>query len=260
MNSQFDAPLNEINFSNSRYYIYRCNFGGKHVMKEPIVLPCGFKCCMTCFTQHFKQDKQACCKCSRQHDDVAVYVDGDFRAELRANAVAIAEETINSILEYERSIDAADANREDKCVALRKIIRSIMEDRVADIRDQLDILKDEFRAELNDSKAKVMREVKPTMDELELKQAARAELEKKIESMTDQESIEREKVTLKELNDRIDKLNSSIQQVVRRNSFEPSDWMPDESFLATVIPLAPLATNVQNAAAADDDDVEAMVL
>ena len=254
--------MNEIDvFSDSKFNHLRCKLFEEdlHILKNPLELPCGQISCSGCILKMIKDDGKNCL-CGERHSELAVNnlaKKRDLSDEINEKAKEITEEIVSKLLAYADNLQGIKLrfsfvishkclyicldSFEERDKVIDKVcakVKAQIDARVEEIKQQLESLRVELMGNLEDIKKKVYDECDKLNAEVSKKSKEYDDFSQSVEEML--KNYEANKDLLKkkiyECQDKIEELkemDENFHKILRKVTFEPSDWVPDASYIGT---------------------------
>jgi DNA repair exonuclease SbcCD ATPase subunit len=152
------------------------------------------------------------------------------------------EENISIVSNYnqfELELLGTFEDREKQIDDLCAVIKHTIDLRVEQLKDQLDDLFKELSGQLNGIKAKVYEELDKMSKESETKINESQEFSNKMESMLEnfdanKQQLESDIYKCQDYIDELKALDENFHRILRKVSFDPSDWQPDASCIGVL--------------------------
>ncbi len=117
-------------------------------------------------------------------------------------------------------------------------VREEINQRVVDIKAHLDVLHSELKEQLKEIKAKVFEELKKLNEEVEKKTESYKSFAEKMENMLknfdeNKDQLQKDIYECQDHIEELKRLDENFHKILRKVSFEPSDWTPDISYIGT---------------------------
>jgi DNA repair exonuclease SbcCD ATPase subunit len=130
-------------------------------------------------------------------------------------------------------------NREKQIDDLCAIIKRDIDLRVEQLKDQLDVLYKELSDQLGEIKTKVYDELEKINKESETKIDESQEFSNKMENMLEnfdanKQQLEANIYKCQDYIDELKALDENFHRMLRKVSFDPSDWQPDASYIGVL--------------------------
>lgn len=234
----------EFSLNDSKYNHLRCklNSNDLHILSVPKRLPCSSVACLDCIKKSFSSNsKQVCSHCNDIHsiDDVDNWETlNDIVEEIKINEEEITRELVDKLLEYADTLKGKYEERDARIDSICDNIKKKIEERVNEIKDQLEKLHQEMLDNLETIKNKVYLELGKYNEQVSLKCSEYEEFTEKMESMlsnyeNNKEELQKSIYDCQSKIEDLNKLDETFKKLLRRITFEPSEWLPDVSYIGT---------------------------
>ncbi|CAF1140920.1 unnamed protein product [Brachionus calyciflorus] len=226
----------ELKFQDLRCFL---NENDTHFLNEPKVLPCLKTACIECIEKLIINSKLKCNFCNDEH-----YIENVN--ELKSNDSII--DKFNSI-NQEKNDEIGDKLNEliqsllDECTNRDQAIENLCSQakkevslRIKACKDHLDVLHQQMLDQLATIKQNVMIELQKLDNTIDEKSEEYRNYITKMENMMEHFDQNREELFKEIYNcqkyiDDLTCLDDNFRKIMRKISFEPSEWVPDESFV-----------------------------
>ena len=243
--NELDQIENEIEL---HFSDLRCNFkeDNIHFLNEPKLLPCGKTACLECIKGSFDTQTHVV-KCNLCKSDHAI----EDLNQLKTSPCLIdnfnlntfdqkGDDLIKRLNTYIESLNESYKNKDELIEKLCEKAKHDVYKRIEAVKSHLDDLHKQMLNSLEKIKQNVYKEMETLNEQIENKTSEYEEFSRNMEKML--ENFEQNKEQLEknmyECQDFIEELNNfddKFHSILRKVSFEPSEWLPDDSFVETYI-------------------------
>jgi uncharacterized protein YoxC len=240
----------EVDFE-TKFKSLRCYLDDKdvHFLCNPRILPCleteNNHACLDCIIKHTNKEnsilKCNICKSEHKIDDVNQLKTNDsIIDQINLNSDEIANELIEKLNKYAKDLEGKFENKEQIIKDLCEKIKKDISDRIEAIKLHLDVLHKELLDTLAKIKENVYNELEKLSTDVETKtteyQVFTSKMEKMLENFEEnREELEKDMYECQDYIEELKRLDELFHTTLRKVSFEPSEWLPDQSFICAYI-------------------------
>lgn len=258
----FNNELSKINheyeqkFKSIRCYLIEDNI---HFLSHPRVLPCSFSACTECISKSININNQTldCIYCHSQHKIENVsdlkpndsIIDSNLNTENLNQYIDKLKGQIYTIIQFKKKlkikikeikIQVEFSSRDEAVEKLCSKAKQEISDRIEAVKSHLDTLHKEMLDSLAMIKKNVSIELEKMKKQADLKTQDYDVFSQKMRTMLEnfeenKYSLEKEIFRCQDYIDEMQTLDQNFHKILRKISFEASDWIPDESFVCNYI-------------------------
>ena len=237
--------LEENNSSNNNNKLneFECHLDSSfvHFLIEPRILPCSKTACLECIQKRInKQDLiLKCSLCNQEHriESVAdLSVNQSLADRISSQKHEITNYLIARLNKHIESLNSDYKTKEEAVEQLCAKAKSEIEVRVELLKIHIESLHKEILESLAKIKAKVINELKLLNERITVKSNESTNHMEKVKHLLadydlNREKLEEEIYTCQNHIHELKQLDENFGKILRKVSFEPSEWLPDENFI-----------------------------
>ncbi len=243
--SELDQIENEIE---SKFSHLRCKLteNNIHFLNEPKLLPCQNAACLECIKTHLNTEthilKCGLCKLEHPIEDLnelksSPNLINHFNLKTYDQ---IGDDLIKSLNAYIESLSETFKNKDELIERLCEKAKQDVHERIEAVKSHLDDLHQQMLESLAKIKQNVYDEMETLGRQIDMKTSEYEEFTVNMEKMLEnfeqnKEQLETNMYECQEFVEELNKFNEKFHLILRKVSFEPSEWLPDESFVNVYI-------------------------
>jgi len=233
----------ELNFSD-----LRCNFkeNSIHFLNEPKLLPCEKSACLECIKSGFDTNtrilKCTLCKLEHKIEDLDQLKTTSSLID-HLNLSTYDQKGDDLVKRLNTYIDGINESFKSKDELIEKLCEKAKQDvheRIEAVKSHLDDLHKQMLNSLAKIKENVYNEMETLNNQIEMKTSEYEEFSKNMEKMLEnfeqnKEQLEKDVYECQDFIEELSKFDEKFHLILRKVSFEPSEWLPDENFVEAYI-------------------------
>ena len=216
-----------------------------HFLNQPKFLPCDNSACLDCIQQSLNNETHLlnCSLCKTEHyiEDISQLKSSpSLLDQINFSAEQIEVDLINKIKIYISSLTESFKSKEELVEKVCEKAKQDVNSRIEAVKSHLDFLHREMLNSLARIKENVYAEMENLNQQIEMKAGEYKDFAENMEKMLEnfeenKEQLEKDMYECQDFIEELNKFEDKFHAILRKVSFEPSEWLPDEKFINTYI-------------------------